>query len=178
MVNAALHSASFIVRQAATNGLLRRQSKRKGWARYRGATRRTVKCQTEVWKFRGLEAWFLSGLARRALVARSVAVEGLALRACTLRSLWPWKVCGFAAARSVLCGRGRFGASPLHAPFSRGGTAALYRAVPRRSSEALRRGAHQASLSRYHWMVRRRPVSKVSWGFQPSSRMILEGSMA
>ena len=42
--------------------------------------------------------------ARRALAARSVAVEGLALRACTLRSLWPWKVCRFAPARSVLRG--------------------------------------------------------------------------
>ena len=34
----------------------------------------------------------------------SVAVEGLALRACTLRSLWPWKVWPFGPARSVLWG--------------------------------------------------------------------------
>ena len=31
---------------------------------------------------------------------------------------WPWKVWRFAPARSVFCGRGRFGPSGLHAPFS------------------------------------------------------------
>ena len=38
--------------------------------------------------------------------------------------------------------------------------------------------ATQAWLSRYHCTVLRMPVSKVSAGFQPSSRSILEASMA
>ena len=58
------------------------------------------------------ERRFARRLVCRALVARSVAVEGLALRACTLRGRgrfgasrlhapWPWKVWRFAPARSV-----------------------------------------------------------------------------
>ena len=40
-------------------------------------------------------------------------------------------------------------------------------------------GRHQASWSRYHWMVCARPVSKSVWaGRQPSSRRSLVGSMA
>ena len=49
----------------------------------------------KAWKFRGVEAWLFAAYAAlaqrpacRALAARSVAVEGLALRACTLRSLF------------------------------------------------------------------------------------------
>ena len=45
--------------------------------------------------------------ACRALAARSVAVEGLALWACTHCSLWPWKVC---PSGCTLCFPGRVSA--------------------------------------------------------------------
>ena len=53
--------------------------------------------------------------------------------------------------------------------------------VPRRSIlyEPLSTWAHQSSLcSRYQRTVLRMPLSNVSWGFQPSSRAIFDGSMA
>ena len=51
---------------------------------------------------------FLAGLRPTPLLS-SVARRG---------APWPWKVWRFAPARSVFCGRGRFGPPGLHAPFS------------------------------------------------------------
>ena len=63
-----------------------------------------------LWKFGSLEAW------RLGLIGRGFAPHPLNFSVARLRafcSLWPWKVCGFAAARSVLRSPGRVSAPSI-----------------------------------------------------------------
>ena len=60
-----------------------------------------------------------------------------------------------------------------------GALALAHAATPRRSAAlAATSGRHHASLARYQSTVLAMPLSKVSAGSQPSSRLILEASIA
>ena len=77
------------------------------------------------------------------MLLRTEACQSRACRA--FCSLWPWKVWPFGPARSVLCSRGRFAASPLHALFSGARQRPLsymsYRVAIRRTGDAGDTGA-------------------------------------